>query len=381
MAISSKVSRQPIAAGRSLSRRTLRALGITALASAVLMFVSLAVAVHMGAGDHDVTILGLTLLVSGLGSLILALVLLRVAERSPRIGITARLVIPTGLAIAVMLLNVWFTASLMFISHHDVVVLAALLSYAGVLALVAAAMVAGSITSGLSRLIDAVGHMAGGQTGVRVEVRTADEVGALGHAFNLMAERLETASELQREMDEARRTLLAAVSHDLRTPLAAIRVMLEAIEDGVVEDTQTIDRYHRSMQGEVERLSRLIDDLFELSQIEAGALRLNFDRTDLAELIAETVEAMQAEAGKASVELSVAGASGPLDVTADSQKLHRVLSNLAGNALRHTPPGGAVRVSAAQHDGMVTVMVADTGEGIAAEDLPHVFERFYRGDK
>jgi signal transduction histidine kinase len=182
-------------------------------------------------------------------------------------------------------------------------------------------------------------------------------------------------------MESARRQLLAAVSHDLRTPLSAIRVMLEAIEDRVVEDAETIERYHHAMLGEVARLSGLIDDLFELSQIEAGALGLRLERASIADLIAETVEAMRAEADRAGVELRFDLPEALPPIEADMHKLHRVLANLLANAVRHTPAGGRVTVGATLQAGETEVTVSDSGEGIAPEDLPHVFERFYRGDK
>jgi len=214
-----------------------------------------------------------------------------------------------------------------------------------------------------------------------VPVETADELGALAGAFNAMADRVEEAARQQHELDAARRALLAAVSHDLRTPLAAIRAMLEAIQDGVVDDAQTVERYHRAMHGEVERLSTLIDDLFELTRIEAGALRLSPRPTDVGELLMQSAEAMQAEAERAGVRLAIDVSPGIPLLTGDPQQLQRVLLNLITNALRHTPADGSVVLRAEPQPGGVALSVTDSGEGIPQADLPHVFERFYRADK
>ncbi|HZQ35227.1 MAG TPA: ATP-binding protein [Dehalococcoidia bacterium] len=346
-----------------------------------LLIVGLTLAARSSGEGRDLLLLLLTMAASGLGALALAIVLVRLAERSSHIGLAARLLIPGALAIVVVSVNVWLTASLMFISHKDSQVLAALLGYAALLAVAASSALAGSITAGLARLTEGVQRMAGGESGVRVAVRTADEVGALGEAFNRMAAQLEAAERARQEMESARRQLLAAVSHDLRTPLSAIQVMLEAIEDGVVDDPETIERYHRAMQSEVARLSGLIDDLFELSQIESGALGLRLERASIGDLIAETVEAMRAEADRAGVRLLYNATATLPPIAADMQKLHRVLANLLANAVRHTPAGGEVRLSAAACEGGIAIVVRDSGEGIAPQDLPHVFERFFRGDR
>ncbi len=356
-------------------------LAAAAVAGLCLLLAGLTLAAQSAGEGRDLVLLVLTMAASGLGALALAIVLVRLAERTPRIGLAARLLIPGALAIVVVSINVWLTASLMFISHKDSLVLAALLSYAALLAVAASSALAGSITAGLARLTEGVQRMAGGESGVRVAVRTADEVGSLGEAFNRMAAQLEAAEGARREMENARRQLLAAVSHDLRTPLSAIRVMLEAIEDGVADDPETIERYHRAMQGEVARLSGLIDDLFELSQIEAGALGLRLARASIGDLVVETVEAMRAEAGRAGVRLRYDCPETLPPIEADMQKLHRVLANLLANAVRHTPAGGDVRLSASERDGAIVIAVADSGEGIAPADLPHVFERFFRGDR
>jgi signal transduction histidine kinase len=199
-----------------------------------------------------------------------------------------------------------------------------------------------------------------------------------------MAEQLQAAFERERTLETGRRDLIAAVSHDLRTPLTTIRAMVEAVTDGVVDDPQEIQRYLGQVRGEVHYLGRLIDDLFELSQIESGTLTLRFAPTRLADLVANTLAPYLAHAREASVRLEPAVSPELPPVWADPARLGRVLRNLVDNALRHTPPGGVVRV-AAQFVGEVgggralRVSVEDSGPGLSLEERERVFERFYRG--
>jgi signal transduction histidine kinase len=196
-----------------------------------------------------------------------------------------------------------------------------------------------------------------------------------------MAEQLEEAARRQREADTLRRDLVAWVGHDLRTPLAAIRVIVEALADGIVEDSATVQRYLNTAQHHIRSLSLLVDDLFELAQIDAGALRLDRHPSSISDLISDTIEAFAALAQQRGIALEGNAEPDTYPAMIDVPKIGRVLSNLVENALRYTPAGGTVRIRAWAAGEGVKVEVADTGEGIRPEDLPHIFDRFYWGEK
>jgi signal transduction histidine kinase len=182
----------------------------------------------------------------------------------------------------------------------------------------------------------------------------------------------------ERLIDAQRRDLIIAVSHDLRTPLSSLRAMAEAIDDGVVGDPATLQRYTREMRKSAEALSTLVDDLFELVQLESGAISLEAERVRLSELVEAAVAACDRQALAKGLVLETA-----LDGVAQvpcSPHLERVLQNLLQNAIRHTPAEGTVRVEARRVRGALELAVEDSGEGIAKPDLERVFKPFWRGD-
>ncbi|MGD9737135.1 MAG: sensor histidine kinase [Solirubrobacterales bacterium] len=191
--------------------------------------------------------------------------------------------------------------------------------------------------------------------------------------------RLAMQERSQREIEEARRGLVAAASHDLRTPLASLRLLVDAIEDGVATGEDR-DRYLAEIRTHVAVLSDLIDDLFELSRIEAGDISWSLRQVELGELIGETVAAMRVPAEERGVRLAAELPSPGVAAEADAEKVQRVLFNLIQNAIRHTPADGSVTVRARPHGGEVEVEVADDGEGIPPGAGERVFDAFYRGD-
>lgn len=211
---------------------------------------------------------------------------------------------------------------------------------------------------------------------------TAGVLGALALAGELTAARqqAEEASTRERALERSRRQLVAWVSHDLRTPLAGIQAMVEALDDGVVDDPVEVHAYYGRLTAESMRLARLVDDLFELSRIEADALDLTLERVSLGEVVSDAVASATVLADAKGVRVDGTVSDRPPEVAASSRELTRVVQNLLDNAIRHTPPGGAVRVVVGEADHHAEVSVADGCGGIPAHDLDRVFDLAYRGD-
>jgi signal transduction histidine kinase len=279
--------------------------------------------------------------------------------------------------------NVWFSAQMMFASQHDLLLAIVLLVFAGGMAMALGWFLSGTITERIHLLRNAADRLARGDLATRVPVSGRDEVAALASAFNQMAAQLQAADQRQRELESLRRDLIAWVGHDLQTPLASIRAILEALADGVVDEPDTVRRYFATAQRDVSSLSSLIDDLFQMAQLDAGGLPLDRSRASLADLISDTLESFSELAKRGGVALEGRAGADVDPVDMDTQRIGRVLNNLVSNALRHTPAGGRVQVEARRVPGGpgVEVTVSDTGEGIPALDLAHVFDRFYRGEK
>jgi len=205
------------------------------------------------------------------------------------------------------------------------------------------------------------------------------ELSELSAELTATHERLAHARSRERALEASRRELVAWVSHDLRTPLAGLRAMAEALEDQVVVDPREVSRYHSQIRREVDRLTLMIDDLFELSRIHAGALRLSKGMVGLEDLVAEVVASAEPVARTKGVRLSGAAVRG-MPVFVDSAEMGRALRNLVTNAIRHTPPEGGVDVLAEVQHGLACVTVSDACGGIPPDDLPRVFDVAFRGE-
>ena len=225
----------------------------------------------------------------------------------------------------------------------------------------------------LARVIAAADAVAEGDLSVRVPESGPGEFGRLARSFNRMV------AELERS-DHLRRSLTADVAHELRTPLSILQGNLEGILDGVYQpDAEHIDL----LLDETRRLNRLVEDLRTLSLAEAGQLSLQHEPVDLAELLGDVATSFSGQAEASGVNLKVTIEPGPeaLIVTGDAGRLDQVLNNLVANALQHTLAGGTITLSAARSPGGMCLKVADNGRGIPAEDLPNIFDRFWRGDE
>jgi signal transduction histidine kinase len=277
--------------------------------------------------------------------------------------------------------NVWFSAQMMFASQHDLLLAIVLLVFAGGMAMALGYFLSSTITDRIHLLKNAAERLAGGDLKTRVQVSGRDEVAMLARAFNRMAEELEAVDHKKRELEKMRADLIAWIGHDLQTPLASIHAILEALEDEMVDDPQTIKRYLHTAQHNVHSLSALIDDLFQMAQLNAGGFPLERADSSLSDLISDTLESFAELAARRQVKLEGSVETGVDPVFMDTRRIGRVLNNLIGNALRHTPPQGGVKVHARRAGKGVEVSVSDTGEGIHPQDIPHIFEGFYRGEK
>lgn len=315
-------------------------------------------------------VVGLAAGLTGVG-----LVLLRLLRRRT---IMAALAVAVAVTVASCLAGVAVTAAAMFISPHDRSVLFTLVTVSGVAGVLVAVVLGRRLVRDGAALTEAVRDAAGTGRYTRPPRPLAAELAALSDEVAEAYGRLGRAHERERTLEASRRELVAWVSHDLRTPLAGLRAMAESLEDEVVDDPATVARYHGQIRREAERLTEMVNDLFELSRIHAGALQLSRQRVALDDLLADTLASAGPLAAASGVRLTGhAPADLPIDV--DAEEFGRALRNIVVNAIRHTPGDAAVEVVGSVDGATACVTVSDACGGIPEENLPRLFDVAFRG--
>lgn len=349
--------------------------GVIALGvAAVLMWVLMAPPME------EITSLVTTLAITSLISLGIAYIVYR--RRWARFSSLRLTLLGTYVWAAVLaLFNVWVMQRQMFVSEHDLILSGVLLLFAAIIATTFGLFVSASVTDSLRQLALTADALAAGDLSARITVVGRDEVARVADSFNQMAAQLQAAAAQQQELDTLRRNLIAWTSHDLRTPLTSIRVRVEALNDGLVDDPAEVRRYFQNIRADVMALNTLIDDLFELAQLEAGGIKLELSAHSLRDLVSDCLESFQALAEQRQIQLTGDVAADVDPVWLHAGKISRVLSNLVSNALRHTPVGGTVHLAVRRIAEEAIVSVEDNGSGFKTADLPHLFEQFYRGEQ
>ncbi|MFI6347547.1 sensor histidine kinase [Streptomyces sp. NPDC050560] len=292
-----------------------------------------------------------------------------------RRSLTVSLAVVVSVAVMAMLAGTLAVAWAMFLSAHDLKVVTTVVAMAAVVSLAAALLLGHWVVARSRALTRAARSFGEGGSFAAPSVPPTAELAALTRELEATSARLAESRDRERALESSRRELVAWISHDLRTPLAGLRAMSEALEDGMVDDP---DRYLRQMRTEVERLNTMVGDLFELSRIHAGTLALTRSRVSVYDLVGDAIAGADPLAREHGVRL-VGDGIDPVPVEVDGKEMSRVLGNLLVNAIRRTPEDGTVAVSARRGDQGVVLAVTDGCGGIPEEELPRVFDTGWRG--
>jgi len=317
------------------------------------------------------TVAGIAVLAAAAGMMVLRLI----AARS----VATSLTVVAAVTVAATLAGVAVISMEMFISRKDLDVVLAVVAIAGIAGFAVALLLGRRVGAASRLLLNAVQDVGRGGSYRPPSAVLPAELAGLSAELQTAHGLLAAARDHERALEVSRRELVAWVSHDLRTPLAGLRAMAEALEDGVVTDWQTVSRYHAQIRTETDRLTLMIDDLFELSRIHAGALRLSRQVVGIGDLIGEALTSAEPLARAKGVRLGGSAVPG-LPVWVDTAAVGRALLNLVANAIRHSPAGGAVEVDADRESAMAAVTVSDSCGGIPAEHLARVFDVGFRGE-
>lgn len=293
-------------------------------------------------------------------------------QRLPiRLAVPALAVIGPVLAVLGSLVG----SGAMTLSGNDIGYVVLVATITGLAAIIVGWRLSRPLASDLERISETIGSISAGDRAVRTGIERTDEVGELAARVDALGDSLQRAEAERRAADDERGAVVSALSHDLRTPLASLLASVDALEDGVADGPTHL----RSMRHNVLALERLVEDLFLLARADSGSLALQADSLDLAELIDEALEAVGPTAAERGITL-VAELSAAIPVEGDDHALGRVLRNLLDNAVRHSPDGSEVRVSARSGAGRVVVDVSDDGPGFDVDFVPRALERFSQAD-
>ncbi|MGZ8578461.1 MAG: HAMP domain-containing sensor histidine kinase [Actinomycetota bacterium] len=357
-------------------RGTLRAVALVVLVAAAGALAALAVGAAMGMSAGDLAQLLVPL---GVSTVVTVGTALTANAALARTTLRYRFLVVAVLGAGVALANLAVMAHLMLVSHHDLAIVLLLVVFAAGTAVALALVLASGSVRAVDRLVSGARRIGDGDLDGRIgELDAGPELDELARSLDDAAGRLRAARVGEQHAEQMRRDLIGAVSHDLRTPLASLRAMVEAIDDGVVDDATTVRRYAGEMRRSVEQLVAMVDDLFELTQLDAIAIHAETARASLEDVVRSAISTIEPTAQRKglAVVTDLEGAVGAMC----SPRLVRVLQNLLVNAVRHTPPDGTVRIEAVEDEHGLVVAVEDTGEGIAEVDLARVFEPFFRAD-
>lgn len=321
-------------------------------------------------GGHAAVLLGATLVPVGLLTVGAAEWVRRTRSR---LGSLRRQFLVVALVVAAQLMVVVvLLVAMMSIGSHDAFFTIVVAAYAGLLGAMVGAVISAGVLRDLESVRDGLTAVGAGERDVTFRTTGRDEIAELAVAAGAMEGQIADEERMRRE-------LVASISHDLRTPITSLRLLADAVGDEIV-DGATREEYLSRLRVHVRQLGVLIEDLFELSRLEAGELTLRMESVPLGDLVDETVEAMRADAAAGGIALAAEpGAEPAALVRANPEQLQRVLFNLLRNAIRHTPADGSVTVRTSAQGDHVEIEVADTGEGIPAADRDRVFEPFVQG--
>ncbi len=262
---------------------------------------------------------------------------------------------------------------LMMVSSRPIAALGVVLSSSGTVGILISLLLGARLHAGSERLITATRQIGNGNLRTPVEHPPAEELATLARELEAMQVRLEQSRARERELSEARRELVSWISHDLRTPLARIRAIVEALEDELVADPDEVGTYYGRLRAEADRLTALVNDLFELNRISAGDVELELERTTLADVVSDVVASFAVLADARGIVLRAHEPQVDADVEMSTSHFERALGNLIDNALRYTEPGGAVDVRVLPHAAGASVAIEDSCGGLGVDVLERVF--------